>query len=110
MDLKVQFQQLKEGQEQILDFLQSKQGEKNTLKVYSLNELAKFFGVTKRTIYNWKDAGKLPLTIIGSKSYMTEDQLRSFLDMYEVKALNVKTFAQKSKGPKSIFSNNYKNK
>ena len=64
---------------------QSKNG-KEELKVYSLDKLAEFFGVTKRTIYNWKDEGRLPLIIIGSKSYMTEAQLQEFLTINTVKS------------------------
>ena len=85
MDLAVEFKKLKEGQDQIIDLLKNNRGEKNNLKVYSLDDLARFFGVTKRTIYNWKDEGRIPLTIIGSKTYMTEDQLQEFLLKNEVK-------------------------
>ena len=86
MDINIEIQNLKEGQEQILQVLKhSSTTSKKELKVYSLNELAEFFGVTKRTIYNWKDNGRLPLTIIGSKSYMTEAQLQEFLTKNEVK-------------------------
>lgn len=88
MDLAVEFQKLKEGQEYILQMLQESRNAKSELKVYSLNDLAKFFGVTTRTIYNWKDEGRLPLTIVGSKSYMTEEQLQEFLSKNEVKPFN----------------------
>jgi excisionase family DNA binding protein len=87
MDLAVEFKKLKEGQEQILRMLTKTSNVKNELKVYSLDELATFFGVTKRTIYNWKDEGRLPLTIVGSKSFMTESQLQLFLSQNEVKPL-----------------------
>ena len=87
MDLQVQFSKLKEGQEKILQMLQESRNAKSELKVYSLSDLAKFFGVTTRTIYNWKEEGRLPLTIVGSKSYMTEVQLQAFLEKYEVKPL-----------------------
>ena len=85
MNLHDEFQELKKGQEQILKMLTQKRSVKNELKVYSLDELAVFFGVTKRTIYNWKDEGRLPLTIIRSKSYMTELQLQDFLSANQVK-------------------------
>ncbi len=88
MDLKIEFQKLKEGQEYILQALREiNNAKKGVSKIYSLDEIAKFFGVTKRTIYNWKDEGRLPLTIIGSKSYMTEVQLQSFLAANEVKPI-----------------------
>ena len=89
MDLAVEFKKLKEGQDQILLMLSKSRNEKKELKVYSLDELAEFFGVTKRTIYNWKDEGRLHLTIVGSKTYMTEKQLNEFLSNHEVKSFKV---------------------
>lgn len=88
MDLAIEFKKLKEGQEQILQVLKHSTTITEELKVYSLDELAKFFGVTKRTVYNWKDQGRLSLTIVGSKSYMTEDQLQEFLTKNEVNPFN----------------------
>ena len=72
MYLENQLQNLKEGQELILRALKLGKTEKTELKVYTLDEVAKTFSVTKRTIYNWKDRGILPCTIIGSKTYLTE--------------------------------------
>ena len=86
MDLAEEFKKLQERQDLILQMLKQSKIEKEDLKVYSLDKLAEFFGVTKRTIYNWKDEGKLPLTIIGSKSYMTEAQLQEFLTTNTVKS------------------------
>jgi excisionase family DNA binding protein len=92
MDLAIEFKKLQESQEQILQMLKQSTRKQKELKVYSLDELAVFFGVTKRTIYNWKDEGKLPLIIVGSKSYMTEAQLQTFLSKNEVKPLNNRRF------------------
>lgn len=88
MDLAIEFNELKESQRQILQMLK-KAGSSNseTLKVYTLDEVAKFFSVTKRTIYNWKDEGRLPFTAIGSKTYVTSAQLAEFLKENEVKPL-----------------------
>lgn len=87
MNLADEFQKLQKRQEQILQMLKQSKNGKEELKVYSLDKLAEFFGVTKRTIYNWKDEGRLPLIIIGSKSYMTEAQLQRFLSENEVKPI-----------------------
>jgi len=87
MDINLEIEKLQKGQNEILNLLKKSPTEKKELKAYSLNELAKFFGVTKRTIYNWKDEGRLPITIIGSKSYMTEQQLQEFLLKNEVKPI-----------------------
>ncbi|AHW62327.1 Helix-turn-helix domain-containing protein [Draconibacterium orientale] len=97
MDLNLEFEKLKAGQDQILRMLTQKNNVKKELKVYSLGELATFFGVTKRTIYNWKDEGRLPLTIVSSKTYMTEDQLQSFLETNEVKPINGQPLLKRSK-------------
>lgn len=90
MDLAIEFSELKEGQRQILQMLK-KGGSSNseTLKVYTLDELAKFFSVTKRTIYNWKDEGRLPFSSIGSKTYVTSVQLTEFLKANEVKSIKL---------------------
>lgn len=93
MNLAEEFKKLKEGQEQILlNITQAGNSDKITQMVYTLDEVAKLFSVTKRTIYNWKDEGRLPLTIIGSKSYMTNSQLQSFLAVNEVKPFKVGRF------------------
>ena len=88
MDLAIEFSELKDGQRQIIQMLK-KGGNTNSeaLKVYTLDELAKFFSVTKRTIYNWKDEGRLPFTSIGSKTYVTSVQLAQFLKENEVKPI-----------------------
>lgn len=87
MDLNLEIEKLLKGQELILDLLRKSTNGKADVKVYSLDQLAKLFGVTKRTIYNWKDEGRLPLTIIGSKNYMTESQLQEFLAKNGVKPI-----------------------
>ena len=86
MDLAVEFKKLQERQEQILQLLSEMEiNAKPETEMYSLDDLAKMFKVTKRTIYNWKEDGRLPCVIIGSKTYVTEDQLQKFLAEHEVK-------------------------
>lgn len=93
MDLAVEFQRLKEGQVLILQLLNSaNKVQAESLKVYTLDDLAKLFSVTKRTIYNWKDEGRLSFTCVGSKSYVTSAQLNEFLSQNEVKSLNARRF------------------
>lgn len=88
MDLQIEFDKLNTTQEKILDLLKRFKNSPDTISgVYSLDQLAKLFKVTTRTIYNWKDRGILPCTIIGSKTYITEAQLREFLKVHEVKPL-----------------------
>jgi len=86
MDLAIEFNELKDSQRQILQVLEKAiRLNSDTLKVYTLDELAKFFSVTKRTIYNWKEEERLPFTSIGSKTYITSVQLAEFLKVNEVK-------------------------
>ena len=92
MDLAVEFKKLQESQEQILQMLKQSTPKQKELKVYSLDELADFFSVTKRTIYNWKDDGRLPFVCLGSKTYVTETQLQDYLKQHEVKPFNNRRF------------------
>lgn len=85
MDLAVEFKKLQESQEQILRMLKQSKNVNEELKVYTLNQVAKIFNVTVRTIYNWKEQGILPCTVVGSKTYLTEAQLQIFLSEHEVK-------------------------
>ncbi|NQU33017.1 MAG: helix-turn-helix domain-containing protein [Bacteroidetes bacterium] len=92
MDLAIEFKRLQESQEQILQMLKQSTPKQKELKVYSLDELSKIFSVTKRTIYNWKDEGRLPFVCVGSKTYVTEAQLQDFLKHHEVKPFNNRRF------------------
>jgi len=75
-----------ENQAKLLQMIEeSRMRPEQPLKVYTLNQVAEIFNVTVRTIYNWKEQGILPCTIIGSKTYVTEAQLQKFLTEHEVK-------------------------
>ena len=54
--------------------------------IYTLKDLAKMFQVTIRTIYNWLDDNRFSFIKIGSKTYITEQQLQEFLSKHEVKS------------------------
>ena len=54
--------------------------------VFTLKELAEMFHVTMRTIYNWKEQGRLNYVQIRSKTYLTEKQLYEFLAKNQVKS------------------------
>jgi hypothetical protein len=56
--------------------------------VYTFKQVAALLYITPRTLYNWKDQGILPCTVIGSKTYLTEAQLQEFLKNHEVKPSN----------------------
>lgn len=55
-------------------------------RVYTLKDLAQLFQVTVRTIYNWMDASRFSFIKVGSKTYVTEQQLQEFLTNHEVKS------------------------
>lgn len=58
-------------------------------RVYTLQDMAEMFHVTIRTIYNWMDDFRFSYVKIGSKTYITEEQLKEFLDNHQVKSINV---------------------
>ncbi len=89
MDLAIEFEKIQQNQVRILQMLSEMEFySKPELEMYSMDDLAKMFKVTKRTIYNWKDDGRLPSVIIGSKTYVTSAQLQKLLTDHEVKPLN----------------------
>lgn len=90
MDLAIEFKRLEEGQKRILLLIDGmKTSSTKTQEIYSLEDLAKMFKVTKRTIYNWKEQGIMSYIVIGSKLYVTEEQLNQFIKSCEIKS-NVK--------------------
>lgn len=90
MDLALEFKRLEEGQQRILLLIDGLKTSSTTTKViYSLEDLAQMFKVTKRTIYNWKEQGIMSYTVIGSKMYVTEEQLNQFIKSCEIRS-NVK--------------------
>lgn len=50
------------------------------MKVYTLDEVAGILRVTKRTMYNYINAGSLRAVKMGKYWRVTEDNLRAFLD------------------------------
>jgi len=58
--------------------------------VFTVNDLAGIFQVTPRTIYNWKEQGRLSFVQINSKTYVTSGQLDDFLKLNEVKSLKLR--------------------
>ncbi len=66
------------------------ESKKPEVTLYTINDLARKLKVTPRTIYNWKDQGILPYSQVGSKTYISEDQLNDFLKHHEVKSLKMR--------------------
>lgn len=53
--------------------------DKATDILYDLVDLEKIFKVTKRTLFNWRAKGILPLIEFGGRSYLTHKQLEAVI-------------------------------
>jgi excisionase family DNA binding protein len=53
------------------------------VKLYSLTEAAELLGVTKATITKYIKQGRIVSTLIGGKKYLSEENLKSFLQTAE---------------------------
>ena len=55
------------------------------VKLYSLQEVADLLGVTRETITKYISRGRLTTTLIGGRKYLSEENLKSFLQDEEQK-------------------------
>ena len=53
------------------------------VKLYSLTEAAELLGVTKATITKYIKQGRIVSTLIGGKKYLSEENLKRFLQTTE---------------------------
>ena len=53
---------------------------KESEKVYALSDLEKIFRVSRRTLFTWKQKGKLTFGQIGKKLYVTQQELEKFIN------------------------------
>lgn len=53
------------------------------VKLYSLEETAELLGITKQTITKYIKQGRMVSTMIGGKKYLSEENLRNFLQTAE---------------------------
>lgn len=60
--------------------MQSNKEEHSNIVMYDIVDLQRILKVSKRTIATWKSTGKLPFTQVGAKTWVTEDQLKAFLN------------------------------
>lgn len=49
------------------------------IKVYTILEVAKIFGVTRRSVYSWLKEGKIKAFKVGREWRFTEEALRDFM-------------------------------
>ena len=55
--------------------------------LYTPQEIADRYHVTRRTVYSWKAKGLLPYTQIQRKWYVTEKDLETFEDNHRIKSV-----------------------
>ncbi|WP_321289395.1 helix-turn-helix domain-containing protein [uncultured Sunxiuqinia sp.] len=82
--------QILNQQMRLLEMMEIKKGQSAKSKsqdVFTLAQIAEKFSVSIRSIYNWKEQGILPCTVVGSKTYVTQKQLDDFLSQHEVKPI-----------------------
>ena len=54
-------------------------------KIYDLTDLENLLHVSRRTLFKWKSEGKLNFSQIGKKLYVTEVELKKFIEAYGTK-------------------------
>lgn len=53
------------------------------VKLYTLDETAELLGVTKQSVTKYIKQGRIISTTIGGKKYLSEDNIRTFLQTAE---------------------------
>ena len=53
------------------------------VKLYTLEETAELLGVTKQTITKYLKQGRIVSTTIGGKKYLSEENIKTFLQTAE---------------------------
>jgi len=82
MDINIEIRDIKQQQEKIIAMLNDLIDGKSQEKIYDAVDLMKKLNVSKRLIANWKEMGILPHTQVRGKMWVTETQLRTFLEKY----------------------------
>lgn len=80
MDIYFEIKEIKERQEKMLSRLDSLVEEKSQVRLYDLTDLADIMKVSKRTLFTWLKQGTLPHSRVGGKIWITDEQLKLFLD------------------------------
>lgn len=83
MDLNFEIQKLRADMSKVIELLQEKQAAQSEIKMYDLVDLQRILHVSKRTIATWKQQGKLSYSQVGSKTWVSEEQLKKFLAKYD---------------------------
>jgi hypothetical protein len=83
MDIYLEISQIKKAQEETLAILKDLHNNgvvDNKEKVYDLTDLEKILHVSRRTIFKWKSEEKMNFSQIGKKVYVTDSELKRFLE------------------------------
>ena len=83
MDLYKEIYQMKQTQQEILCLLRELRNNgvvENKEQLYDLTDLEKMLRVSRRSIFNWKSEGKMKFSQIGKKIYITDSELKRFLE------------------------------
>jgi len=56
--------------------------------LYTNDQLAIKLGISKKTLQNWRDQGKIAFTQVGRKIFYTQDAVRGFLNKSSLKTFN----------------------
>lgn len=79
--------ELTQGQLRILELLEAALGNSKpeSKKWYSNEEASRLFGVSKRTLANWRDSGKINFSQIGAKIYYASIDIDDFMSNHSTK-------------------------
>ncbi len=80
MDIYFELKEIKERQEDMLSKLNTLINGSSQERFYDVVALTELLKVSKRTIFSWKKQGLLPHSQIGGKIWITEKQLKLFLE------------------------------
>ena len=98
MNLAYEFKQLRSELTMIVELLQSRDANSGTMKMYDVVDLQDLLKVSRRTIATWTKEEMLPHTKIGNKIWVSEEQLKAFL---EQNSKNMNTDLRFRKGGKN---------
>ena len=82
MDIYQEISKMREVQEETLNLLKSirNNGVVDKDKVYDLTDVENILHVSRRSIFKWKSEGKMKFSQIGKKLYITNSELKRFLE------------------------------
>lgn len=64
---------------QTVENLEAKAKDAEEEKFYDINDLARIFNRSSRTIFNWRAAGELPMKEIGGSWFISRTELQNFM-------------------------------